>query len=88
MLMCLVLLWLMGFLASKCAPQLSINRVVGVLMSCLRSFMRWQSHTASLAALADATYLALVEDCDMLDYNLELQEMGPPANMKTAPETE
>src|SRR5258708_2803292 len=86
--MCFKLLWLTGFLASSWAPRLSMKREVGWLMSCLRLCMRHQSQMASFAASEDAMYSALVDEWDMLVCSFNLQEMGPPANKKTTPETE
>src|SRR5258705_8921554 len=86
--MCFELLWLTGFLASSWAPRLSMKREVGWLMSCLRSCMRCRSQMASFAASEDAMYSASVDDWDTLVCSFDLQEMGPPANKKTAPETE
>src|SRR5258708_11758818 len=75
-------------LASSWAPRLSMKREVGWLMSCLRSCMRRRSQMASFAASEDAMYSASVDDWDTLVCSFDLQEMGPPANKKTAPETE
>ena len=61
-----------------------MNSGVGIVVSCLRSFMRQRSQMASLAASVEAMYSASVEDWDMLDWSLELQEIGPPARRKIA----
>ena len=47
--------------------------------------MRHLSHIASLAAPADATYSASVDDWDMLDCSQDDHEMGPPVSRKQPP---